>query len=205
MVPWVRRFLREANLMSPKNAFNIEKRVKLETANYKLQDYWETIILEKKQISVKRKHLAGGLDLLYASEKSNAQHILSDEKKDQTPIGHESGPTFTNYDDESDESNVECELRLNVDEIGFDEYIEQGNKYDTLENLRMHVKSNFVRKEKVSRDIKSSLQEYIETALDGDDGGLYKLRETIVSSFSKTFDLTTDGIFLTNAVYISIF
>ncbi|CAG8781162.1 9195_t:CDS:2, partial [Racocetra fulgida] len=100
------------------------------------------------------------LDLLYASEEGNVRHILSegisvdsvsykpqskrpapettDETQSnftnnncQTPIGSESGPAYTSYDDEydeSDESDVECELRLNVDEIGFDEYIDQGNK-----------------------------------------------------------------------------
>ncbi|CAG8564090.1 1401_t:CDS:2, partial [Racocetra fulgida] len=97
------------------------------------------------------------LDLLYASEEGNVRHILLEgisvdsvlykpqskrptpEKTDETqsnftnnnsktPIGCESGLTSMNYDDESDESDVECELRLNVDEIGFDEYIDQGNK-----------------------------------------------------------------------------
>ncbi|RIB07899.1 hypothetical protein C2G38_2045622 [Gigaspora rosea] len=79
--------------------------------------------------------------------------------------------TFTNYDedDESDESDVECELRLNVDEFGFDEYINQGNKSIAL------------------------------------DGGLYKLREAIVSNFSKTFDLVYISTFVRKFAYESLF
>ncbi|CAG8586962.1 38502_t:CDS:2, partial [Gigaspora margarita] len=76
---------------------------------------------------------------------------------------------------------------------------------DTLENLRKYVKSNFVGKEKVPRGIKSILQEYIEIVLDGDAGGLYKLRETIVSTFLKTFDLITEMEFFSECnLYFNI-
>ncbi|CAG8706120.1 1298_t:CDS:2, partial [Racocetra persica] len=248
---WIRRFLREANLMSSENDCDIEKRVRLETANNRFQDYWETIILEKKQISVKRKHLAGSLDLLYASEEGNVRHILSEgisvvsvsyKPQSKRPTPEKTDEIQSDFTNNNSQTPIgrECELRLNVDEIGFDEYVDQGNKSfifekknisslfglyrskasalartsglkvtknyheilslshilllrtdnysemqvktfsrDTLENLRKYIKSNFVGKEKVSRDIKSILQEYIEIALDDDDGGLYKLRETI--------------------------
>ncbi|CAB4378503.1 unnamed protein product [Rhizophagus irregularis] len=39
------------------------------------------------------------------------------------------------------------------------------------------------------------LKIYIEIALDDDDGGLFKLRKTIINSFSKTFDSTADDEF----------
>ncbi|CAB5098285.1 unnamed protein product [Rhizophagus irregularis] len=39
------------------------------------------------------------------------------------------------------------------------------------------------------------LKIYIEIALDDDDGGLCKLRKTIINSFSKTFDSTADDEF----------
>ncbi|CAI2192000.1 4936_t:CDS:2 [Funneliformis geosporum] len=151
--------------------------------------------------------------------------------------------------EESEESDEEGKLRLDVEEIGFEEYIDQGDKpfvfktknisslfesyrskalaraqnsdllitknyheilslshilllqmdnyskmqvktfsRGTLEDLRKDVKSRFIGKKKVMRDIKLILQEYIEIALDDNDGGLCELRKTIINSLSKTFD-----------------
>ncbi|CAG8639531.1 8830_t:CDS:10 [Ambispora gerdemannii] len=165
---------------------------------------------------------------------------------DDMPIGID----FTKYksvDDESEESeerDEEDELRLDVEEIGFEEYIDQGNKpsyrskalahaqnsgliitknyheilslshilllqmdnysetqvktfsRETLEHLRKDIKSKLIGKEKVTRDIKSILQEYIEVALDDNDGELHELRETITESFSKEFNSTAEKEFL---------
>ncbi|CAG8713012.1 11747_t:CDS:10, partial [Funneliformis mosseae] len=66
---------------------------------------------------------------------------------------------------------------------------------ETLEDLRKDIKSKLIGKEKVSRDIKSILQEYIEVALDDNDGGLHELRETITESFSKEFNSTEEKEF----------
>ncbi|CAI2180317.1 6436_t:CDS:10 [Funneliformis geosporum] len=139
--------------------------------------------------------------------------------------------TKTEDDDESecDESDNECELRLNVEEMGFDDscakfwsdndeklsrnivgvypysllqmdnYSETQVKTfsrETFEDLRKDIKSKLIGKEKVTRDIKSFLQEYIEVALDDNDGGLHELRETITKSFSKEFNSTAEKEFL---------
>ncbi|CAG8658213.1 11643_t:CDS:10, partial [Acaulospora morrowiae] len=173
------------------------------------------------------------------------------------------GINFTKYksvdeeSEESEESDEEDKLRLDVEEIGFEEYIDQGNKpfifktknisslfksyrskalahaqnsglimtknyheilslshilllqmdnysetqvktfsRETLEDLRKDIKSKLIGKEKVTRDIKSILQEYIEVALDDNDGGLHELRETITESFSKEFNSTAEKEFL---------
>uniref|UniRef100_U9UEL0 Uncharacterized protein n=1 Tax=Rhizophagus irregularis (strain DAOM 181602 / DAOM 197198 / MUCL 43194) TaxID=747089 RepID=U9UEL0_RHIID len=67
---------------------------------------------------------------------------------------------------------------------------------ETLEDLRKDIKSKLIGKEKVTRDVKSILQEYIEIALDDNDGGLHELRETITESFSKKFNSTAEKEFL---------
>ncbi|CAG8521994.1 12803_t:CDS:2 [Acaulospora colombiana] len=113
---------------------------------------------------------------------------------------------YKSVDDESEdseESDEEDELRLDVEEIGFEEYIDQGNEpaiktfsRETLEDLRKDIKPKLIGKEKVSRDIKSILQDYIEVALDDNDGGLHELRETITESFSKEFNSTAEKEFL---------
>ncbi|CAB5384320.1 unnamed protein product [Rhizophagus irregularis] len=140
------------------------------------------------------------------------------------------------HDDESesDESDDECELRLSVEEMGFDEYVDRNDQpfifktknipslfesyrskalahaqnsglimtknyheiLETLEDLRKDIKSKLIGKEKVTRDVKSILQEYIEIALDDNDGGLHELRETITESFSKKFNSTAEKEFL---------
>ncbi|UZO24703.1 uncharacterized protein OCT59_016998 [Rhizophagus irregularis] len=163
------------------------------------------------------------------------------------------------HDDESesDESDDECELRLSVEEMGFDEYVDRNDQpfifktknipslfesyrskalahaqnsglimtknyheilslshilllqmdnysesqvktfsRETLEDLRKDIKSKLIGKEKVTRDVKSILQEYIEIALDDNDGGLHELRETITESFSKKFNSTAEKEFL---------
>ncbi|CAJ0898009.1 7003_t:CDS:2, partial [Entrophospora sp. SA101] len=113
-----------------------------------------------KRVSVKHKHLTGSLDLLYALEEFNIQHMLSKglsvddvlykprskqptlKKTDdtslknsftnddfRTPIGSEHDSNDSDENDDSDESDEECVLRLNVEEIGFDEYIDQGDKH----------------------------------------------------------------------------
>ncbi|CAB5362397.1 unnamed protein product [Rhizophagus irregularis] len=163
------------------------------------------------------------------------------------------------HDDESesDESDDECELRLSVEEMGFDEYVDRNDQpfifktknipslfesyrskalahaqnsglimtknyheilslshilllqmdnysetqvktfsRETLEDLRKDIKSKLIGKEKVTRDVKSILQEYIEIALDDNDGGLHELRETITESFSIKFNSTAEKEFL---------
>ncbi|POG71736.1 hypothetical protein GLOIN_2v1602210 [Rhizophagus irregularis DAOM 181602=DAOM 197198] len=67
---------------------------------------------------------------------------------------------------------------------------------ETLEDLRKDIKSKLIGKEKVTRDVKSILQEFIEIALDDNDGGLHELRETITESFSKKFNSTAEKEFL---------
>ncbi|CAB5181426.1 unnamed protein product [Rhizophagus irregularis] len=67
---------------------------------------------------------------------------------------------------------------------------------ETLEDLRKDIKSKLIGKEKVTRDVKSILQECIEIALDDNDGGLHELRETITESFSKKFNSTAEKEFL---------
>ncbi|PKK66693.1 hypothetical protein RhiirC2_753054 [Rhizophagus irregularis] len=67
---------------------------------------------------------------------------------------------------------------------------------ETLEDLRKDIKSKLIGKEKVTRDVKSILQEYIEIALDDNDGGLHELRETITESFSIKFNSTAEKEFL---------
>ncbi|CAG8531212.1 2192_t:CDS:10 [Ambispora leptoticha] len=59
---------------------------------------------------------------------------------------------------------------------------------DTLEDLRKDTRSKILGKEKLSKDIKSILQEYVEIALDDEDGGLSRLRKLIIESYSKTFN-----------------
>ncbi|CAG8696382.1 11777_t:CDS:2, partial [Ambispora leptoticha] len=146
--------------------------------------------------------------------------------------------------EESEESDEEDKLRLDVEEIGFEEYIDKGNKpsyrskalahaqnsgllmtknyheilslshilllqmdnysetqvktfsREMLEDLRKDIKSKLIGKEKVTKDIKSILREYIEVALDDNDGGLHELRETITESFSKEFNSTAEKEFL---------
>ncbi|CAJ0892125.1 1467_t:CDS:2 [Entrophospora sp. SA101] len=195
------------------------------------------------------------LNLLCTSER-NVQRtlynpiIIQPETGDdfRTPICSENDNGDSDEDDENNESDEECGLRLDVNEISFDEYIDQGDKHvnisalfktyqskasdlskdsgllitknyqerlslshilllrsdnysemqmktfsrETLEDLIKEIKLNFIGKEKVTRDIKLILQEYIEVALDDDDGGLCKLHETITNNFSKTFDSTNE-------------
>ncbi|CAJ0829744.1 16851_t:CDS:2 [Entrophospora sp. SA101] len=47
----------------------------------------------------------------------------------KTPIGSEHDSNDSDESDDSNESDEECVLRLNVEEIGFDEYIDQGDKH----------------------------------------------------------------------------
>ncbi|CAG8478033.1 5627_t:CDS:10 [Paraglomus brasilianum] len=97
--------------------------------------------------------------------------------------------------DDSDGSDEDCEPipKLNIDEIGFDEFIDQGDELikkfsrDTLEDLRKNIKSTVLEKKKIPRNLKSIFQEYVEIALD-DDYGLDELRKSIIESYSKKFD-----------------
>ncbi|CAG8618541.1 2319_t:CDS:2, partial [Acaulospora colombiana] len=59
---------------------------------------------------------------------------------------------------------------------------------NTFEDLRKDTRSKILGKEKLSKDIKSILQEYVEIALDDEDGGLSRLRKSIIESYSKTFN-----------------
>ncbi|KAF0474674.1 hypothetical protein F8M41_024698 [Gigaspora margarita] len=57
------------------------------------------------------------------------------------------------------------------------------------------IKSNILGKERLSRlskDIKSILREYIEIALDEEEGGLDTLRKLIIESYSKEFDIAEE-------------
>ncbi|CAG8762080.1 14112_t:CDS:2, partial [Dentiscutata heterogama] len=62
---------------------------------------------------------------------------------------------------------------------------------DTFEELRKDIRVNILGKEKLSKNIKSTLREYIETALD-EEGGLNELRKLIIESYSKEFDIAEE-------------
>ncbi|CAI2196312.1 16698_t:CDS:2, partial [Funneliformis geosporum] len=89
-------------------------------------------------------------------------------------------------------------ITKNYHEILWNNYSETQVKTfsrETLKDLRKDIKSKLIGKEKVTRDVKSILQEYVEVALDDNDGGLHELREIITESFSKTFNSTTEKEF----------
>ncbi|CAG8486366.1 13137_t:CDS:2, partial [Ambispora leptoticha] len=183
---------------------------------------------------------------LYVNTPESKRVLDRDCESDEKPRKRTKTEDDDYYDDESesDESDDECGLRLNVEEMGFDEYVDRNDipsyrskvlahaqnsdlimtknyheilslshilllqmdnysemqvktfSRETLEDLRKDIKSKLIGKEKVTRDIKSILQEYIVVALDDNDGGLHKLRETITESFSKKFNSTAEKEFL---------
>ncbi|CAG8710243.1 1867_t:CDS:10, partial [Funneliformis caledonium] len=118
--------------------------------------------------------------------------------KSYTSSARTSDDMYKSVDDElekSEKSDEKDELRLDMKEIGFKEYIDQGDKHmdnysetqvktfsrEMLKDLREDIKSKLIRKEKETRGVKSILQEYIEVA---NDGRLHELYETITESYT---------------------
>ncbi|KAG9291287.1 hypothetical protein G9A89_021789 [Geosiphon pyriformis] len=178
------------------------------------------------------------------------RRALADDKS-YTPCGTDDSYASDESDDGSDE---ECGSKLIVEEISFDEFIDQEDKpfifkaknisslfksyrcealtksrksglsvtqdyreilsishilllqvddysdmqiktfsRDTLEDLRKDIRARIFGKEKISKEFKSTFQEYVETVLDDEDCGLDKLWKLIIESYPKTFDKTEEN------------
>ncbi|CAG8470525.1 514_t:CDS:10 [Acaulospora morrowiae] len=117
------------------------------------------------------------------SEAKNSSLLFKSYRSEALSLAQEFGLSVTkNYREILSLSHV---LLLQTDDYS-DMQIKKFSR-DTLEDLRKDTRSKILGKEKLSKDIKSILQEYVEIALD-DDGGLIRLRKSIIESYSKAFN-----------------
>ncbi|CAJ0833648.1 1380_t:CDS:2 [Entrophospora sp. SA101] len=76
-VAWKTRFLRNIKDIIPEKYNNIYEKVKSETLNRSLMNYWQNIINEKERISVINTHISGSLKILDITAKHNTDVIIS--------------------------------------------------------------------------------------------------------------------------------
>ncbi|CAG8684449.1 13108_t:CDS:10, partial [Funneliformis caledonium] len=76
---WTRRFMQEVKELSEDTVkeITVSSLYMSQPVSEKMKDYWEKIILERKEWSVKRTHLSGSLDLLDDAGKHNIQKLRS--------------------------------------------------------------------------------------------------------------------------------
>ncbi|CAG8759610.1 10046_t:CDS:2 [Cetraspora pellucida] len=84
---WHRRFLQEARKRDPASVNILKERIKSEQ---NMKYYWEKMIIEQKELSVKRTHISGSLDLLNDAGDYNTQR-LRDQGFNEDEEGKSSG------------------------------------------------------------------------------------------------------------------
>ncbi|CAG8635502.1 3710_t:CDS:2 [Paraglomus brasilianum] len=156
-----------------------------------VKNFWEE--MKQNIMNKKRMMLIRTSQLHVAKKRRNVDYNSQDEyttpKKRALADDKSYAPSGTN-DSVAMNPDEECGSKLNVEEIGFDEFIDQEDKpeyiayfllqvddysgmqiktvsRDTLEDLRKDTRTRIFGKEKISKEFKSTFQEYVETVLDG--------------------------------------